>query len=118
MNMKLQNPRSLSFLDVFLRFKFHGDQHGIFYLKHGIVLRIVEVENSPRFKDSRDLGVFCLQRPKTVVHGASKRWMEEELGPETTWNHFTRPLPWMMLFENSDRKGTSSWGNMIETGSN
>ena len=73
MNMKLQNPRSLSFLNGFSRFKAQYNQRGKIYIMHIMVLENERFEFLTRFEELSWFGIVWLQMVETDVPHAPTR---------------------------------------------
>ena len=72
MNTKLQNPRSLSFLDGFSRFKEQNNQQGKLYTKHSIISRNERFESLLVFEEKSETVLFWWFNGETDALWSSK----------------------------------------------
>lgn len=114
--IKLHFSITRAIVNHFQKQTHHEAQHGEIFLKHISIWWNHEIEFLLVLKSRWDSMVVWMFKLETGAHTASTRWMVKILGPETTWNSFTRPLPWMMLGKNSPTKAFYSWRMIVEMG--
>lgn len=104
MNMKLQNPRSLSLWHGFTWLKAHDTHSKRIYKKHLIILERKGFDTWPNLEHRTGIVVISLCFVETDALWSSWRWMEECIWFKNAWNGCTRVLPLKELEENSCAK--------------